>query len=52
MSKIDILLKNYENSIIIPWRDLAAAQRVIFAVYNESDERRLKAKIPEFEIIT
>lgn len=52
MSKIDVLLKNYEKTISIPWRDLAAAQRVIFAVYQESDERRLKAKITEFELAT
>lgn len=50
MSKIDTLLKNYEICISIPWRDIAAAQRVIFAVYPESDERRLRTKIGEFEI--
>lgn len=52
MSKIDVLLMNYEKAISIPWRDLAAAQRVIFAVYQESDDRRLKAKFTEFEIVT
>ena len=52
MSKIDVLLKNYEKTVSIPWRDLAAAQRVIFAVYHELDERRLRAKLPEFEIAT
>jgi hypothetical protein len=52
MSKIDILLNNYENVIAIPWRDLAPAQRVIFAVYQGMDERRLRAKICEFEIVT
>lgn len=52
MSKIDVLLKNYEKQIMIPWRDVAAAQRVIFAVYSEFDERRLRSKISEFEIVT
>ena len=52
MSKVDILVHNYEKLIRIPWRDLAAAQRVIFAVYNASDERRLISKVTEFEIVT
>jgi len=52
MGKIDVLLMNYEKAISIPWRELAAAQRVIFAVYLESDERRLNAKVTEFEIVT
>jgi len=52
MSKIDVLLKNYEKEITVPWRDAAAAQRVIFAVYSASDERRLRLKISEFEIST
>src|SRR5262249_29642063 len=39
--------------IAVPWRDDAAApQRVIFCVYNESDELRLLAKIDEFEMAT
>lgn len=52
MSKIETLLKNYENRIAVPWRDIAAAQRVIFGVYPELDERRLRARIGEFEIVT
>jgi hypothetical protein len=37
----------------VPWRpDAAAAQRVIFCVYNEVEERWLRAKIDEFEIVT
>jgi hypothetical protein len=52
MSKVDKLLNNYRKHITIPWRDAAPAQRVIFCVYNENDERRLRAKIDEFEIAT
>lgn len=52
MSKIDALLRNYEKEITVPWREAAAAQRVIFAVYPVSDERRLRLKINEFEIAT
>lgn len=53
MSKIKQLIQSYSNYIAIPWRsDSAAAQRVIFCVYNEADELPLRAKIDEFEIKT
>jgi len=53
VSRIKRLLESYSKYIEIPWRkDTAAAQRVIFCVYNETDEQRLRAKIDEFEIIT
>lgn len=53
MTRIKRLIQSYSKFIAIPWRsDVAAAQRVIFCVYNESDELRLRAKIDEFEIVT
>lgn len=53
MSRIKRLNRNYKRFIDIPWReDTAAAQRVIFCVYDQSDELRLRAKIDEFEIST
>jgi hypothetical protein len=53
MSKIKRLIQSYCKFIAIPWRsDAAAAQRVIFVVYNENDELRIRAKIDEFEIAT
>lgn len=53
MSKIKRLLQSYSKYIAIPWRDdAAAAQRVIFCVYDETDERALRAKVDEFEIAT
>ncbi len=53
MSKIKTLIKNYENYIAVPWKsDAAAGQRVIFCVYNEDDELRLRYNIGEFEIST
>ena len=37
----------------VPWRDDAAApQRVVFCVYDENDELKLRAKIDEFELAT
>lgn len=52
MSRIKRLIHAYGKFIAIPWRDAAAAQRVIFCVYNENDELRLRAKIDEFELVT
>lgn len=52
MSRLKRLADNYETHIGIPWRDAAAAQRVIFCVYHEADELKLRAKIGEFELAT
>ena len=52
MNKISRLLDSYRRFIALPWRDAAAAQRVIFCVYDEGDERRLRARIDEFELAT
>lgn len=53
MNKIDRLVQSYSAYISIPWRaDAAPDQRVIFCVYDENDELRLRAKIDEFEIVT
>jgi hypothetical protein len=53
VNKISRLLKSYSRFIAVPWRgDAAAMQRVIFCVYDESDELRLRARIDEFELAT
>ena len=53
MSKISSLLNNYSQYIAVPWRrDAAPAQRVVFCVYNEIDERALRVQMDEFEIAT
>lgn len=53
MSKIKRLIQSYGKHIAVPWReDSAAAQRVIFCVYNPAEERSLRAKIDEFELVT
>ena len=53
MSKIKQLIQSYGKYVSVPWRDdAAAAQRVIFCIYNETEERRLRAKVDEFEIVT
>jgi hypothetical protein len=53
MSKLDDLLRNYEAFIALPWQQgLAGAQRVVFVVYDKTDERRLQARVDEFELAT
>ena len=53
MSRVRRLVQSYSRHISIPWRDdAAAAQRVIFCVYNENEERWLRARVDEFEIVT
>ncbi len=53
MSRIKRLIQSYSKYISVPWRDdAAAAQRVIFCVYNETEERWLRAKVDEFELVT
>lgn len=52
MSKVKRLLQSYAAHIQVPWREVAAAQRVIFCVYPQTDELRLRARIEEFELAT
>lgn len=53
MSRISRLIQSYSHFVKVPWRDdAAAAQRVIFCVYNEEEERSLRAKVEEFELVT
>lgn len=53
MNKINKLLHAYREHLAVPWQDgLAAIQRVIFAVYDKTDELRLRAAIGEFELAT
>jgi hypothetical protein len=53
MSRIEGLLKAYEEFVAQPWTpSLAGAERVWFAVYEPAQERRLLFRIPEFETAT
>lgn len=53
MSKLKRLLQSWERFIRTPWRDdVAAAQRVVFCVYDPAEERSLRAKVEEFELAT
>ena len=53
MTKLDRLIRGYEEFIALPWESrLAGAQRTIFVCYDPADERRLRARIDEFELAT
>lgn len=53
MNKLKRLLRSYAQHISVPWRaDAAAAQRVVFCVYDETDELPYRARIDEFELAT
>jgi len=50
MGRIEDLANAFERNISAPWqRNLAGAQKAIFVVYPKEDERRLRARIGDFE---
>ena len=52
-SRIARLLQNYERHASVSWpTTLAGVQKVWFAVYEKTDERRLRFRIDEFETAT
>lgn len=53
MSRVDRLVKRYEGFVSLPWdQSLAGPQRVWFVIYDKTDERRIRARIGEFELAT
>ncbi len=53
MNEIEGLLKAYERFLQLPWdRTLAGPQKVWFAIYEPTQERRLRLNLPEFERVT
>ena len=53
MSRIEGLLQAYEKLVKLPWSgSLSGAEKVWFAVYEPSQERRLLFRLPEFETVT
>ena len=52
-SKVTKLVASYREHLSVPWQSgLAAIQRIIFAVYDKTDELRLRANIDEFALVT
>ena len=53
MGRIEDLSSRYYDHISAPWqRNLAGAQKTIFVVYDKDDERKLRARLDEFETRT
>ncbi len=53
MSATDRLLINYARQVRLPWSaNMSGKQRVWFAVYPPAEERRVRAKLPQFESTT
>lgn len=53
MSDIDSLVQAYGRFVKLPWsRELAYQQRVWMVVYPPKDERRIRARITDFEVST
>jgi len=53
VNEIEGLLKAYERFLQLPWdRTLAGPQKVWFALYEPTQERRLRLRLPEFEVVT
>lgn len=53
MSAIDRLLTNYSRQVRLPWAaHTSGKQRIWFAVYPPIEERRVRARLPQFEALT
>jgi len=50
-SRLKRLLHNYQNHISVPWqKGLAGVQKVIFVVYDKTDELRFRARLTELKL--
>jgi len=53
MNAIERLLANYSRQVRLPWSaNMSGKQRIWFAVYPPAEERRVRARLPQFEAIT
>jgi hypothetical protein len=53
VGEIDDLIREYEDVARLRWEpSLAGAQRVWFAIYEPSQERRVRLRIHDFEVAT
>jgi len=53
MSAVDRLLANYTRQVRLPWpANMSGKQRVWFAIYPPIEERRVRARLPQFEAVT
>ena len=53
MSKIEDLIAAYRRTVAMPWRqNLSGAEKVWFAVYDPTQERRVRLRVEEFALAT
>jgi hypothetical protein len=52
VDRVEALRLAYEGFISVPWSGAAAAQRVIFCVYEAEDERKVRFRLDEFRQAT
>jgi hypothetical protein len=53
MAKVDTLLHNYRRQVALRWTPgLAGKQKIWFAVYDNTDERRIRLRIDDFAAAT
>lgn len=53
MNRIERLAQSVGRHVALPWdHTLAGAQKVWFGIYDKMEERRLRARVTEFEIAT
>jgi hypothetical protein len=53
VDRVDALLQAYKRQVTMPWRPgLSGSERVWMAVYPPELERRVRGRIPEFEVAT
>ena len=53
MGEIETLLQAYDQFVRLPWAGaLSGPEKVWFAIYDPPQERRLRLRLPEFEVAT
>lgn len=53
MSEVQNLINNYRQFVAMPWQqNIAGAQKVWFAIYDPTQERRIRLRLDEFQIAT
>src|SRR5207244_10954262 len=53
MSAVDRLLSDCSRQVRLPWSaNMSGKQRVWFAVYPPAEERRVRARLPQFDALT
>lgn len=53
MSRLEKLVSNYQRLVSLPWQpNLHGTQKVWFAVYDKTEERRIRSRVGGFELAT